>query len=240
MKALRAVPPIPEGLKPPQPWPPCPGADSIKNGDEDIASPFKIHGQGGDVLVAPASSCRPGAPPGACIEDCRRAADRQLSAPNHSFFMGERNKAVFAQRRRGAEDSVPAGFGTPRTPKQRTKDHYELRQTSECAALFQHNPNPRSHGLRPGGPTDSSTARERWVSSHDQIKPRQGRQNYLPSLAPPPTHKLPHLLNLDRKVSCHLAGLFWINQLPLVRECPFQPFVFSTNPLPYDQSLLTQ
>ena len=124
--------------------------------------------------------------------------------------------------------------------KQRTKDHYELRQTSECAALFQHNPNPRSHGLRPGGPTDSSTARERWVSSHDQIKPRQGRQNYLPSLASPPTHKLPHLLNLDRKVSCHLAGLFWINQLPLVRECPFQPFVFSTNPLPYDQSLLTQ
>ena len=27
---------------------------AITNGDEDIASPFKIHGRGGDVLVAPA------------------------------------------------------------------------------------------------------------------------------------------------------------------------------------------
>ncbi len=51
----------PGGIEASVAFAPLPGADSIKNGDEDIAAPFKIHGRGGDVLVAPASSCRPGA-----------------------------------------------------------------------------------------------------------------------------------------------------------------------------------
>jgi hypothetical protein len=55
------------------------------------------------------------------LENTRLAKGR-LSAREHPFFIGKRNGAVFAQRRRGAEDSVTAGLGTPRTPKTKNQE----------------------------------------------------------------------------------------------------------------------
>ncbi len=53
---------------------------------------------------------------------------------------------------------------------------HERRQRHETDTR---NPGPR-RGTRPGGPSDDSPARERWVPSPMNIQSRQGRQNPFP------------------------------------------------------------
>jgi hypothetical protein len=111
--------------------------------------------------------------PGACIEDCRRAPDRQFNAAKHPFGEGvplctrtpflyrEKERGSFraeAQGRRGfsncwAWNSSEAENQEPRTKNQepRTKNHYELRQTSERGLVFRTSPIPEATASGPEG-----------------------------------------------------------------------------------------
>jgi len=168
-----------------------------------------------------------GPSPGACIEDCRRAPDRQFITGKHPFGEGadlcartpflyrEKERGSFraeAQGRRGISNCWAWNSSDAENQEPRTKNQYELWQTSERGLVFRTSPIPEATASGPEGRQKVAQRVSAGFRPPMKTQPREGRQNSSAQPPLPPYSSCPEITRgqhprTEGRWICNVASL---------------------------------